>query len=170
MWFFFHLHSLLFNYLVQDVKFILTLQSGLLSHTDSERQMYQETKNFPYSALSDKDTTFFQSHMNGALQHHHPVALKASALHQNLPLPAVTFGHMENLCYATRHLEHPIPFTKHIAVKMTVQYSPGVKFNDPSANYVSIKKPAQNYANENYSQNMLICQPCLKSLHRKITM
>lgn len=66
-------------------------------------------------------------------------------------------------------LEHPMPFTKHISVKMTVQYSPGVKFNDPSTNYASIKKPAQNYFYENYSQSKLIRQPRLKSSYRKIT-
>lgn len=94
VWFFSSPQFIIFNYLAQDVTLILTLQSGLLSHTDSECQTYQETKNFPYSAPSDKGTIFFHSHMNGALQHHHPMALKASALVQNLPLPGVTFGHM----------------------------------------------------------------------------
>lgn len=95
VWFFSSLQFIIFNYLAQDVKLILTLQSGSLSHTDSERQTHQEMKNFAYSALSDKGTTFFHSHMNGALQHHHPTALKACALDQKLPLPAVTFRHME---------------------------------------------------------------------------
>lgn len=72
LWVFSSPQFIIFNYLAQDVKLILTLLSGLLLHTDSECQTHQEIRNFPYSVPSDKGTTFFHSYMNGALQHHHP--------------------------------------------------------------------------------------------------
>lgn len=153
---------IIFNYLAQDVKLILTLQSGLLSR----HRFWLRTFHIQHPqrrVLHSFTVTRIVLCSTLILWFSKPVHLIKTYHCQQSRL-----GTWKKLCYATRHLEHPIPFTIHISAKMTGQYSLAVKFNDPSTNYVSKKKKlAQNYFNENYSQSS--CQPCLKSLHRKIT-
>lgn len=81
-------------------------------------------------------------------------------------------GTWKNLCYATRcnwntpyHLQNTFQPKWLCNTLLQLKSMTLVQFMWAK----KTTKLAQNYFNENYSQSMFKCQPCLKSSHRKIT-